>query len=321
MSKTALVLGATGGIGRPVARLLAARGWTVRALNRNPRNVAGSEPLEWIGGDALVPGDVAKSARGVDVIVHAVKPRDYRDWHTLVLPMIDNSIAAAHGARIVMPGNVYNYGSDVGPLIAEEAPQHPTTMKGRLRTEMERRLTAAVEGGRARGLILRAGDFFGPGAGSSWFSEAMVKPGKRPRVVRNPSRRGVGHQWVYLPDLAETMVQLIEREQLPPMARFHMDGHWDPDGSAMAAAIVQALGEPRVPVRELPWWLIAIASPFSRDMRELAELKYLWERPVRLDNARLVATLGREHRTPLVDAVRETLSFLKVPLEHRHPAA
>jgi nucleoside-diphosphate-sugar epimerase len=318
MTKTALVLGATGGIGRPVARLLAARGWTVRALNRNPRAVDKTDPLEWIKGDALVPRDVASAARGVDVIVHAVKPRNYRDWHRLVLPMIDNSIAAADGARIVMPGNLYNYGTDAGSLIREDAPQHPVTSKGPLRVQMERRLMAAAAEGRAQGLILRAGDFFGPGAGSSWFSEAMVKPGRRPRVVRNPALPGIGHQWVYLPDLAETMVQLMEVERLGPMARFHMDGQWDPDGGRMAAAIVEALGTPHVPVRRLPWWIIGLTSRFSPDMRELAELRYLWERPVRLDNTRLVQTLGHEPRTPLVEAVRATLAHLQVPIAEQH---
>jgi nucleoside-diphosphate-sugar epimerase len=192
---TALVLGATGGIGRPIAKLLGERGWLVRALHRDPRTISGSEPIEWVQGDALVPRDVARSARGVDVIIHAVKPKQYRDWHRLVLPMIDNSIAAAQGARIVLPGNVYNYGRDAGSSIDEDAPQNPETSKGALRVEMERRLAEAVADGRARGLILRAGDFFGPGAGSSWLSEAMVKPGRRPRVVRNPALRGVGHQW------------------------------------------------------------------------------------------------------------------------------
>lgn len=314
MTKTALVLGATGGIGRPVAHLLATRGWTVRALNRNPRKIKDADAFEWIEGDALVPDEVAKAARGVDVIIHAVKPQHYRDWHKLVLPMIDNSINAANGARIVMPGNIYNYGRSAGPLIAEDAPQHPETSKGVLRVEMERRLHAAVEAGKSRGLILRAGDFFGPGAGSSWFSEAVVKPGMRPRVIHNPAKPGVGHQWVYLPDLAETMVRLIELEKLPPMARFHMDGHWDSDGRQMVTAIVQALGDPAVSIRKLPWWMISLVSLFSSDMKELAELKYLWQRPVRLDNALLKATLGQEPRTPLAAAVRTTLVNLEIPL-------
>lgn len=313
-SRTALVLGATGGIGRPVALRLAARGWTVRALHRDPGPVQDRDPFDWIKGDALVPADVARAARGVSIIVHAVKPRLYRDWEKFVLPMIDNTIAAAQGARIVVPGNVYNYGPDAGCLILEDAPQNPLTRKGRLRVAMERRIATAVQAGKAQAIIVRAGDFFGPGAGSSWFSEAMVKPGRRPSFVRNPAKPGTGHQWVYLPDLAETMVQLIENAPEPAFARFHMEGHWDPDGKQMAAAIVRALGKPDARVKRLPWWLLSLIAPFARNIRELVELRYLWEQPVRLRNELLIDTLGGEPHTPLDEAVRQTLATLHVPM-------
>ncbi len=46
----ALVLGASGGIGGEVARLLVARGWQVRALNRAPKQGDG---LQWLVGDAM----------------------------------------------------------------------------------------------------------------------------------------------------------------------------------------------------------------------------------------------------------------------------
>lgn len=305
--KTALVLGATGGIGSAVAHRLAANGWAVRALHRDPKRVEASGPFEWVQGDLLVAKDVERAARGIEVIVHAAKPRQYKDWHKLVRPMIDHVIAAANGARVVIPGNVYNYGMDAGALIREDAPQHAPTSKGQLRVDMERRLEMAVEAGRAKALIVRAGDFFGPGAGSSWFSEALVKPGRRPRVIRNPSKPGVGHQWAYLPDLAETMVRLMEQRGLPPFARFHMGGHWDPDGRLMVGAIVRALGHPGVSVARLPWWAVSMAAWFVPDMRELVELKYLWERPVRLHNELLVKTLGREPHTPLDEAVAQTL--------------
>jgi len=48
-SATALVLGATGGIGSEVAARLLSDGWLVRALHRNPdRQPAG--PIHWIRG-------------------------------------------------------------------------------------------------------------------------------------------------------------------------------------------------------------------------------------------------------------------------------
>lgn len=73
------------------------------------------------------------AAAGAELIVHAVNPPGYRDWDRLVLPMLDNSIAAANGARILLPGTVYNYGPDAFPSISEDAPQHPLTRKGRIR--------------------------------------------------------------------------------------------------------------------------------------------------------------------------------------------
>ncbi|MDC7806741.1 NAD(P)H-binding protein [Luteimonas sp BLCC-B24] len=313
-ANTVLVLGATGGIGRPVAERLLERGWSVRALHRSPGSVKGLAGIEWVQGDAMSRADVTRAAEGMSAIVHAVKPREYTGWHSGVLPMIDNTLAAARGARVVVPGNVYNYGPDAGVLIREDAPQNPTTAKGALRVAMERRIGEAVAQGQAKALIVRAGDFFGPGAGSSWLSEAMIKPGQRPRTVRNPSTRGVGHQWVYLPDLAETIVELMARDDLPAFARYHMDGHWDADGAQMAAAIVRALGPPPVGVRPLPWWLISALAPVMPSMRELAELKHLWRSPVRLSNERLIATLGHEPHTDLDTAIRQTLAHLEIPV-------
>ncbi len=311
-NKTALVLGATGGIGGEVARLLLARGWMVRALHRDPARLSNSQKhsgLAWQRGDAMVAADVATAARDAAVLVHAVNPPGYRNWGKLVLPMIDNTIAAArsNGARILLPGTVYNYGPDAFPILREESPQHPVTVKGGIRVEMERRLHAASMTG-ARVLIVRAGDFFGPRAGNNWFSQGLVRPGKPVRSITYPGKRGIGHQWAYLPDVAETMVALLEKsDSLDPFAVFHMDGQWDSDGSAVIVAIRKAVGNPRLKIRKLPWTLMRAASPFVPVFRELLEMRYLWDVPVRLDNARLKAVLGAEPRTSLDEAVRETL--------------
>src|SRR5688500_15877741 len=73
-NRNALVLGATGGIGGEVAWKLKARGWTVRALHRDPTRVtAGGRDqtgFTWLQGDAMRPEDVVAAAEGVSLIVH-----------------------------------------------------------------------------------------------------------------------------------------------------------------------------------------------------------------------------------------------------------
>ncbi len=310
-TRSALILGATGGIGGAVMETLQVRGWHVKALLRRP-DAKLPVACERNAGDAMDPDAVLAAANGADVIAHAVNPPGYRDWNKLVLPMLDNSIAAARatGSRIVLPGTVYNYGPDAFPTIDEEAQQLPLTRKGAIRVEMERRLRAAADAGDVRVLIVRAGDYFGPNAANNWFSQGMLVAGKRPSVVRQPGAAGIGHQWAYLPDVAETMAQLLERPALPAFARFHMQGHWDPDGRQMAEAIAVTLGTPATPIRALPWWQLRLASPFLITARELMEMRYLWKVPVRLTNDRLVAALGTEPHTPLADAVRATLAGL-----------
>ncbi|NML73027.1 NAD(P)H-binding protein [Rhizobium sp. S-51] len=309
----ALVLGATGGIGGAVAEKLAGRGYEVRALHRRADVMQAKLPqYRWVQGDAMNRADVIDAAQGVQLIVHGVNPPGYRNWAELVLPMIDNTIAAAKasGARIVMPGTVYNFGPDAFPVLDEDSPQNPVTRKGKIRVQLERRLEAAAGEG-VPVLIVRAGDFFGPGAGNNWFAQGIVKPGKPLSSIGNPGAKGVGHQWAYLPDVAETMVQLIaQADRLPMFARFHMDGFFDQDGGQMAEAIRRVSGKPDLKLKAFPWWLVRLASPFVALFRELLEMRYLWRETIRMDNARLVGFLGAEPRTPIDEAIRVTLESL-----------
>jgi nucleoside-diphosphate-sugar epimerase len=138
-----------------------------------------------------------------------------------------------------------------------------------------------------------------------------VMPGKPVRFVVNPGRKGAGHAWAYLPDVAETFMRLLEQaDQLPAFARFHMDGFFDADGTQMAKAIGRAVDKPSIRVWSFPWLLAGLSRPFVPLMRELHEMRYLWKTTIRLDNKLLVARLGAEPRTPLDEAVKTTLSSL-----------
>ncbi|ATQ44494.1 NAD(P)H-binding protein [Caulobacter mirabilis] len=309
-NKTALVLGATGGVGGEMTRALIRHGWRVRALARRPEAAPAMTGVEWVKGDAMDRASVVAAAQGASTIVHAVNPPGYRNWAGLVLPMIDNTIdaaAAAGGARIVLPGTIYNYGPDALPLLKETSPQTPVTRKGRIRVELERRLEAAAEIG-VPSLVLRCGDFFGPRPGNNWFSQGLVSAGKPVAAVTYPGPLEIGHAWAYLPDVGETAARLLAfGDDLAPFATFHMEGHWLEHGGQMVEAIARAVGRPDLPVKTLPWTALRLAAPFNETLREMLEMRYLWQAPIRLDNRRLVALLGAEPRTPLNVAVKASL--------------
>ncbi|HDR2753120.1 TPA: NAD-dependent epimerase/dehydratase family protein [Enterobacter asburiae] len=309
-----LILGATGGIGGEIARKLIREKWDVHGLRRSAPQHEVLSGITWISGDALNAEDVEAAASECSVIVHAVNPPGYRNWEQLVMPMLHNTINAAekNGALIVLPGTIYNYGPDAFPLLQEDSLQNPVTQKGAIRVQMEKSLSAyAQRGGKV--LILRAGDFFGPHAGNSWFSQGWIKPGRSPQIIKNPGKAGAGHQWAYLPDVADTLAALLaRREELDPFACFHMRGHWDPDGTAMAAAIkhVAERAGIKAKVKSFPWWLISLMAPFNTTLHEMLEMRYLWEQTIAMDNSKLIAFLGYEPQTPLTEAVHSTLTGL-----------
>ena len=315
MNRIALIVGATGGVGSETARALLGDGWTVRALTRNveraAREFAHLGPVEWLQGDAMNCADVIAAGAGASVVVHAANPPGYKNWKGLALPMLESSIAAAKaaGARVVLPGTVYNFGPDAPALVDETTSQNPVTRKGQIRVAMEERLRAAARDG-VPVLIVRAGDFFGPRAGNSWFSQGFVKPGRPLRSVTYPGKPEAGHAWAYLPDLASTIVRLLERSaELQPFDVFHFGGHSFTRGIELAEATRRVAGIHSA-IRRFPWFAIYLLSPFIETFREMLEMRYLWSTSLLLDNRKLNAFLGSEPHTPLDQALRTTLTGL-----------
>ena len=257
--RTALVLGATGGIGGEVARRSPRAAGSVRGFARRPP--AGADGLDWRAGrrDAARPRS-PRPPRAPTLIVHAVNPPGYRDWDRLVLPMLENTIAAARatGAAILLPGHDLQLRPRRLPA-ARPRTRRSTRSPARARSASRwRRGCAEAAAAGTPVLVVRAGDFFGPRAGNNWFSQGLVKPGQPAAVDHLPGAPGVGHAWAYLPDVAETMVRLVEAGEPRGFASFHMDGHWDPDGMAMAAAI---RARPRRARPAAPPLALAAAAP------------------------------------------------------------
>jgi len=313
--RPALVLGATGGIGGAITAQLIRDGWQVRALCRDIEAATSGwrhdcPAPQFLAGDVMDEAAVVRAATmedGVSAIVHAVNPPGYRNWSSLVLPMIDNTLAAARaagGARIILPGTVYNYDPARTPVIDDNTQQNARTKKGQTRIALERKLAQAAP--EVPSLIVRAGDFFGPATRASWFAQAMVKPGQPVRKFISMAP-GVPHAYAYLPDLAAAFAGLLSiPERLRPHETVQFAGHWDATGTQMRDAVRRVVGK-NVPERAFPWWMMRLAAPFGGFPREALEIEPVWKHPMRLDNRRLVDLLGTEPHTPLDHSIATTL--------------
>src|SRR5690606_19229262 len=221
-SRTVLVLGANGRFGAVATRAFTDAGWQVLAqARRAPAALpAGARHLAT---SIEQTEALAREARGAAVVVHAANPV-YTRWTREAVPLAraGMDVAARLGATFMLPGNVYNFGASMPALLDEDTPQRPSSRKGRIRATIEAELQARAADG-LRGVVIRAGDFFGAGTGS-WFDQVIVRSLRSGTLVY-PGPLDVAHAWAYLPDLARAFVAVAELDDLPAFTRLHFAGH------------------------------------------------------------------------------------------------
>ena len=325
--RTVLILGARGRLGLAAARAFAQAGWQVLAQVRPASHGAagtGGMALPAIPGVWWMPVAVhetaalAAQAQGAQVVVHALNP-PYTDqaWRTQAPALMEAAIAVARqlGATLMLPGNVYNFGEAMPAVLREDTPQVATGTKGRLRVQLEQRLHAATQDGSLRAVVLRAGDFFGSGAGGL-LDQVIAKRLPQGRVTL-PGPAHVATPWAYLPDLARTFVRVAEqRQHLAAFDTLHFAGHhatgqqWVQALAAVAATQGWLPPAGALRVGTTPWPLLQLVGLLVPMLQAVTSMRYLWRTPHRLDNTRLTALIGDEPHTPFDTAVRQALADL-----------
>ncbi|WP_417597879.1 NAD-dependent epimerase/dehydratase family protein [Pararhodobacter oceanensis] len=286
MAQTALILGASGKIGRHFTAAFHAAGWQTRAYKRGT--------------------DMSTAAQGCDVIVNGMNPPNYHDWEG-ILPALTRDVitaAKASGATILFPGNVYVYGAQPGPW-SEDTPHAPCSRKGEIRSQIEGMYRdAAAEG--VQTILLRAGDFLAPEVGDSHvdmtylrgFAKGEITTMGDPKIKR-------AHAW--LPDMARAAVMLAEkRADLPAFTDIPLAGLTF-STEDLAREITRQAGKP-LKIARMPWWLFTLAAPVWEMARELREMRYLYNTPHRLSGGRLSQILPDFTPTSFEQVIAEILA-------------
>lgn len=312
MTSRVLILGANGRFGRAASDAFVAAGWRVVEVARNGTARADRSRLVFDAGDASV---LSAAASGMDVIVNALNP-PYPLWQDEVPRMTASVIAAAraNGCTVMIPGNVYNYASRMPEMIRADTPQEPDTRKGRIRVEME----AAYHMAGIRTIVLRAGDFIEGRDSGNWFETHMTNRLHK-GVFTYPGNPDIPHAWAWLPDMARATVALCEmRATLPDVADIPYPGI-TLTGREMRDHL-EAIHGGTLRLKRAPWTLlraIALGSPL---MREVLEMRYLWDTPHQIAPEAFRAVLPDVPITPAREVLRLATQTRATRKPHRSVA-
>ncbi|MEP5729142.1 MAG: NAD(P)H-binding protein [Sulfitobacter sp.] len=301
MSKV-IVLGAKGRFGRAAVEAFAQSGWEVVAFGRN-WSADSTCAQTRITGDAFDAQALEAAAQGCDLIVNALNP-PYENW-VRDLPKLTQSVLAAarhSGATVLIPGNVYNYGARAPERLAESTEWHPTSRKGRLRVQMEEAYRASG----VRTIVLRGGDFLEAAQSGNWFDGYIAANANKGSTLY-PGPLDRVHAWAYLPDMARAAVMLAERRAaFSDFEEFGFDG-FTLTGQDLVDQIAQAVGK-KQKIKALPWFIVRVIGLFQPAMREVFEMRYLWNVAHRLEGTKLAQTLPDFVPTPIEQAFKEILT-------------
>jgi dihydroflavonol-4-reductase len=166
-----LVTGATGFTGGHLARTLAGRGDTVRALVRSAAPALAAAGIETVPGDLRDAPSIERAARGVDVVYHiaaiyrqaGLRDEEYRAVNAAAVRIVIEAAATAGVRRVVHCSTVGVHGDISHPPAAEDAPLKPGDIYQVTKLEGERIAREAAEDTEMEVVIVRPTGIYGPG--------------------------------------------------------------------------------------------------------------------------------------------------------------
>jgi nucleoside-diphosphate-sugar epimerase len=263
------VAGAAGAIGQSLVPQLLARGHQVVATTRNPEKLErlrglGAEPVVMDGLNALEVGEVVARAEP-DAIVHQMTAlagmsdlrrfdRGFALTNELRTKGTDHLLAAAEAAGVRrFVAQSYTGWPNIregGPVKTEDDPldPHPPAQQSQTLAAI-RYLEQAVLEAPLEGVVLRYGNFYGPGA-----SEQMLELVRKRKLPIVGSGDGIW-SWIYIDDAAAATVASLEQGK--PGVYNIVDDEPAPVAEWLPY-LAEAIGAK--PPRHVPVWLGRLAA-------------------------------------------------------------
>jgi nucleoside-diphosphate-sugar epimerase len=303
------ILGANGIIARELSRALAASSLPIRQVSRSPRRMNPGDEL--VVADLLDAQATARAVTGSEVayLVAGLK-YDTAVWLAQWPRVMANVIEACKRARcrLVFFDNVYAYGH-VDGAMTEDTPFNPCSRKGEVRARIATTLLDAMHAGELQAMIVRAADFYGPGAVQS-FPYATVftrlKAHKTPQWVGNAKAI---HTFTYTPDAGRAVAVLGQAREAYGTT-WHVPTRSEPmTGEAFVRLACEHAGRP-YGLQVAPRWMLRLMGLLVPVLRENDEMMYQFERDYRFDSGKIKAAFGLE-ATPYAQGVVASLQAMQ----------
>ncbi|WP_372346288.1 NAD-dependent epimerase/dehydratase family protein [Streptomyces sp. KL116D] len=298
------VLG-SGPAGTALAEELARRGHPVRLVDRKGEGAAPAG-VERYAADVGTGEGARAAVAGAAVVYHCVNVAYHLQVE--VMPRIQEAVLGAveeSGARLVVLDTLYPYGETGGAVMTEDSPWNATTRKGRMRADLDERYLAAHRAGRARVVLARSADFFGPTVLNSTLGGAVFPAALTGGEVPAFGDIDLPHSYTYIGDVAAGLATLGERAD--------GDGRvWHlPTAPAATTREVLRMVEERAG-RPLRLTAVPEARPFGpfdeQFMAEYAEMFYQHTEPQIMDSTAFERHFGAVP-TPLPEALDATVAW------------
>ena len=285
------ILGANGVIGRELARRLPAYTDRVRLVSRTPRRVNGADEL--VSADLLDASATADAVKGsaVAYLVAGLKydTRVWQDqWPRVMRHAID--ACARHDCALVFFDNVYAYGK-VDGAMTERTPYNPCSRKGEVRARIATMLLDEVAKGSLKAMIVRAADFYGPGATLSLTHSTVterLKAGKTPQWIGDAR---AFHSFTYTPDAADSVARLGNRPEAYGQVWHALTSREPMSGEQYVRMACEIAGRP-YGLQVAPRWMLSLMGLVMPVLRENAEMMYQFEADYRFDSTKAEQALG-----------------------------
>jgi nucleoside-diphosphate-sugar epimerase len=280
------ILGANGVIGRELSAHLPRYTDHVRQVSRAPRQEHASD--ETFVADLLDPQATADAVAGSEVAyLTAGLTYDATVWEDQWPRVMRNVVDACKraGSRLVFFDNVYAYGR-VDGVMTEETPYNPCSRKGEVRARIATTLMDEVRRGELQALIVRAADFYGPGAALSLTHATVterLRAGKTPQWVGDATKV---HTFTYTPD-AGLSVAVLGNTPLAYGQVWHALTSPEPiTGEQYVRLACELAGRP-YRLQVAPRWMLRLMGLFVPVLRENMEMLYQFEHDYRFDSTKI----------------------------------